>query len=1147
VNVNDVPTGTVTISGDAKEGATLTAMTSTLADADGLGTLSYQWYAVNALNAVDAIIGATTSSYILTSSEIGDAIKVVVSYTDGGSNPESVTSALTRPVVNTNNFPTGDVTITGTPVQGATLTASNTLADADGIPAGAITYQWYVNGASLADGASYVLTEDEVGQHITVVASYTDNDGTHESKESSATDVVANRDDDPVGSVTITGTAKQGATLTANTSGLTDPDGMGQISYQWRMNTGTDAAPVWTNIAGATANIFAVTEAQVGKRISYIASFTDGHGASESVPSGNTAKVQNLNDLPTGSVTISGIVKVGKTLTADNTINDADGLGAISYKWQANGSDISGATDREYTLTRSEKGKVITVVASYIDGHGTLEQVPSAATAPVKAVIRGSAHDGYLVNALVWVDDYNDAVLDWTDYNHNNIWDEGEGESWTVTDSTGQFTGLEGTGVLRITANPNGATIDISTGNDFTGSFAAPSDATVISALTTLVAAAIDGTTDAAAAAAKVQTALALDASVTITSYDPIAEASKTTTSDAARLVAIKAQSATIQVNNIMDVAVSVAQAAGAPVNTTSQIVEKVADSLLAQAGTGTVDLTSSAVIAIALKAGIPSGAPNPSDDVVNAIATALALANSDIAHTADVATGTTATAVADITAIVEAQIVAQNTIVPDAYAAVAANDAGLVTTNNDNFDDQLEEAAGHVETIFVNHLPTGSVTISGVVMPGETLTAANSLVDVEGVGTISYQWLSNGLAITGATHETYALTAADIGKAITVKASYTDGAGHIESVNSDPTALLPDAPTSLSDVVVAAASLTNDTTPKVAVDLSDKVLSLDVGDIIQIIDSNHNNAVVSSHTITAQDLTILTAQDIELLVSLVGLIDDTHALKVQLVDSDGHAGLGSNSTTAVTVDTTLPTITNPAYASGVVTATLDAALEPGDRLWGSLDNGTNWSDITGEITGTAINWDGISITNDSVVKLKVTDTAGNESITNVPLPSVLGYNLTVHTNYWNNDKVMHGVTVETGSLSDNLGMAIFSNVPSGTKTLHPSFPTDTAAKGAVDLLDAIDILKSIVGLTTFNAYQHIAADFDGANGVDLNDAIGILKHVVGLPTATPEWVFVDKIDTTPDPIDPIHVMVTANTGVDLIGVLRGDVDGSWG
>ena len=63
---------------------------------------------------------------------------------------------------------------------------------------------------------------------------------------------------------------------------------------------------------------------------------------------------------------------------------------------------------------------------------------------------------------------------------------------------------------------------------------------------------------------------------------------------------------------------------------------------------------------------------------------------------------------------------------------------------------------------------------------------------------------------------------------------------------------------------------------------------------------------------------------------------------------------------------------------------------------------------------------------------------------------------------------------------------------------------------------------------------------------MDLNDAIGILKHVVGLPAATPVWAFVDKSDLLHDPAHTIVVDVSADVTVDLVGILRGDVDGSW-
>ena len=62
-----------------------------------------------------------------------------------------------------------------------------------------------------------------------------------------------------------------------------------------------------------------------GKVITVVASYTDGHGTAESVASADTSAVANLNDAPTGSVTIAGTATQGQTLTASNTLADADG------------------------------------------------------------------------------------------------------------------------------------------------------------------------------------------------------------------------------------------------------------------------------------------------------------------------------------------------------------------------------------------------------------------------------------------------------------------------------------------------------------------------------------------------------------------------------------------------------------------------------------------------------------------------------------------------------------------------------------------------------------------------------------------------------------------------------------------------------
>ena len=71
-------------------------------------------------------------------------------------------------------------------------------------------------------------------------------------------------------------------------------------------------------------------------------------------------------------------------MTADTSaLDDADGLGTLSYQWKADGTNISGATSSTYTLTQAEVGKAITVAVSYTDGEGTSESVLSAASAAV--------------------------------------------------------------------------------------------------------------------------------------------------------------------------------------------------------------------------------------------------------------------------------------------------------------------------------------------------------------------------------------------------------------------------------------------------------------------------------------------------------------------------------------------------------------------------------------------------------------------------------------------------------------------------------------------------------------------------------------------------------------------------------------------
>ena len=95
-----------------------------------------------------------------------------------------------------------------------------------------------------------------------------------------------------------------------------------------------------------------------------------------------------------------------------------------------------------------------------------------------------------------------------------------------------------------------------------------------------------------------------------------------------------------------------------------------------------------------------------------------------------------------------------------------------------------------------------GAPTISGTAQVGETLTAdTDGIEDDDGLAdaVYSYQWLADDADIAGATNDTYALVADDVGKAIKVKVSFRDDRNHQESLTSAATAAVtadPDAPT---------------------------------------------------------------------------------------------------------------------------------------------------------------------------------------------------------------------------------------------------------------------------------------------------------------------------------------------------------------
>ncbi len=169
------------------------------------------------------------------------------------------------------------------------------------------------------------------------------------------------------------------------------------------------------------------------------------------------------------------------------------------------------------------------------------------------------------------------------------------------------------------------------------------------------------------------------------------------------------------------------------------------------------------------------------------------------------------------------------------------------------------------VTPIAVQHPHTGTISISGNAIQDETLTIQNTLKDADGLGALSYQWLQNGKAISGATQSTYTLSENDIGTAISVKISYTDGLNKLETATSSATDLIEPKP---EEILSPTYALTVDKT------------SVNEGD-----------------TVTFKLVTENVAADTEIPFSFGGTISNADVLggfktKIFTVDANGKASL---------------------------------------------------------------------------------------------------------------------------------------------------------------------------------------------------------------------------------------------------------------
>ena len=786
---NTPATGTPAISGAAQVGETLTADTSGIADEDGLdnAVFSYQWQADGA-----DISGPTDSTYTPVVDDEGKAISVKVSFTDDAGNEETLTSAATAAVEAKPNTPaTGAPAINGTAQVGETLTADTSgIADADGLSNASFAYQWLADGADIpgATGSSYTLVDSDEGKAVSVTVSFTDDAGNEEELTSAATDAVepetqeAQANTPATGAPTISGTAQVGETLTADLSSIKDDDGLDKaaFAYQWQAD-GAD-------IPGETLNCYTPVDADEGKTISVVVSFTDDAGYDEELTSAATDALEARPNRPaTGALTITGTARVGELLTADvSNIMDDDGLdrAAFAYQWQADGTDLSGATDSSYTLAASDEGKAISVTVSFTDYAGHEESFTSTPTAAVAAAAEEDEEPTDRPHGLTAEASDGAVVLTWTapegyryDYRILRHRPElGEAEPLVYVEFTEAF------GVTTYTDTEVEAGV------------------LYVYRVTT-----IDFLGDAGEASSPVEIRMPAT-SQEQTANNP-ATGVPTITGTAQVGETLTADTSDISDDDGLSNAVFSYQwqADGVEISGATGSAYTLAD---ADAGK-----------AISVKVSFTDDAGN--DETLASAASAAVDAKPNTPATGEPTINGTAqigeTLTADTSAIADddgldnvafsyqwqADGAAISGATNDSYTLADSDEGAAISvavsfTDDAGNDETLTSAATAAVDAKPNSPATGAPAVTGTTQVGETLTAETSgIADDDGLdnAAFAYQWQADGAAISGATDDTYTLVDADEGKAISVAVSFTDDAGNDETLTSAASAAVEAAP----------------------------------------------------------------------------------------------------------------------------------------------------------------------------------------------------------------------------------------------------------------------------------------------------------------------------------------------------------------
>ena len=727
-----------------------------------------------------------------------------------------------------NTAPTGLPEISGTAKVGEVLTASvDSIADDDGLEGVTFAYQWLANDGTDdseiagATGTTHEVAPVEVGRTLKVRVTFTDEGGTEETLTSAATVTVAARAPDAPGGLSVATAAGREGELTVSWTAPESDGGAEVTGYKVQWKSGAEA---YDGTASSSRQALVSDPAVLSHRI-----------AGLTVGTAYTVRVLAVNAAGDGAAAettatardrmapvLTGAVVDGRTLTLtfsgalDATSKPPADAFAVTVAGTARTVDAVALSGSAVELTLASgvaSGETVTV------GYAA----PAGADAALLKDAAGNPAAGFSAEAVtngtqglpavsiaaetIPVTEGADAAFTLTRTGSVSL-------ALTVTVEVSESGAvLKGTAPTEVTfaASASEAQLSVPTEDD-----EAVEDASTVTA----AVAAGDGYTVDAGAASGAVTVEDDDAAPVVTTASAIlatengtavatleatdedtaaeslswslaggADAGKFTVTEGGVLAfgAAKDFEAPDDADRDGDYAVTVrvsdgANEAEAALTVRLADVDEIAPALVSAAVDGTL-------LTLTWSDALDEGSVPATDAFAVTVAGASRGVDAvDVAESA--VTLTLATAVAS-----GETVTASYTVPTEASAAriedAAGNDAAGFTG----------EAVTNETVASENTVPRGHVIISGTPRVGEPLTAFKFLIaDADGLtgATFAWQWLSNDgvddTEIEGATEATYTPVAADVGKALKARVTFTDDGGTTETLVSEATAAVASA-----------------------------------------------------------------------------------------------------------------------------------------------------------------------------------------------------------------------------------------------------------------------------------------------------------------------------------------------------------------